>query len=203
MYPSFLFTDSVATCIFHLNAYFFSFEMQSVHVQIMSKTYEEFIIRDLRVKRLRNIFLLTSVLLQAVYFLIIYKRFFLESPEDSFSNPLYIIFLICTALRLLMDIFIFHKTASYFTLIMRRRLDYFKSHHIPIPLQSKIILGWVSIMLLLIITEMLFICIVAIFLPGDYTPGSFINVLIDYHRYFNFPISDLLISSTITYVFYH
>ena len=58
-------------------------------------------------------------------------------------------------------------------------------------------------MLILIVIEMVFIFIVAVFIPGDYSPGSFTNIVFDYHRYFNFPLSDLLVSSTITYVFYH
>lgn len=34
--PTFLMIDAAATCVFHMNAYFFSFEMKSVHEQIKS-----------------------------------------------------------------------------------------------------------------------------------------------------------------------
>jgi hypothetical protein len=59
----FIFIDAISTSIFHINAYFFCFEMKFVHEQIKSESYDDFKARESRVRKLRNLFMILAVAL--------------------------------------------------------------------------------------------------------------------------------------------
>ena len=117
----FLIVDIVATAIFLLNGYFFTFEMKMVHEQVKSKSYEDFIAREKRVRTIRNIFMSLAILVHAISVLIIVKRYYYASPEDNYLSPFYILFICAVALRLAMDGYVFFITVSYLIFVFNRR----------------------------------------------------------------------------------
>lgn len=154
-------------------------------------------------KRIRNVFLLLALILQGIFFLILYRRFSLEIPEDKFTTPLYLFFIVSTLLRFALDLYVLKNTVSYFVFIIKRRLIYFEMRGQGIPMVSKVIMVWITMVLFMISLEMTFICVISLLIPGGYVQGGLVSSLIDYQRFLSFPIFDLVVSSTITYVFYH
>jgi hypothetical protein len=115
----FLIVDIVATSIFLLNGYFFTFEMKMVHEQVKSKSYEDFIAREKRVRTIRNIFMSLAILVQAISVLI--TVYYYARPEDNFLSPLYILFICAGALQLAMNGYLFFVTVSYLIFVFNRR----------------------------------------------------------------------------------
>ena len=89
----FLLIDALSTSIFHINAYFFCFEMKFVHEQIKSESFEDFKARESRVRRLRNLFMVLAIALQLAFLAFVFKRYYLEKPEENFGTPVYIAYI--------------------------------------------------------------------------------------------------------------
>ena len=62
---------------------------------------------------------------------------------------------------------------------------------------------WIFIVLILMGLQILFICGVSVIVPETFENSALISKIVDYERFLNFPIFDLIVSSTITYVFYY
>jgi uncharacterized membrane protein len=71
----FLAVDNVATTIFLLNAYFFSFEMNIVHGQIISKSREEFIKKERQTKKVRKAFMILALVINIIIVTILIFKF--------------------------------------------------------------------------------------------------------------------------------
>jgi hypothetical protein len=119
--------DTLATTVFLLNAYFFVFEMKIVHEFIRAKSYTDSKTRERRTKKIRNIFMIVAASLHMAFLAILIFRYILmTNNQDSLSSPYYVFFMIFVVIRLLMDGFIFHTTASYFYYVATKRLSIIK-----------------------------------------------------------------------------
>ena len=125
--PYFMLVDSAATTVFLLNAYFFAFEMKAVHEQIKSKSYAEFVVRNRNVKRVRLLFFALAIAAHMLLIGIVIKRFYYNNPEEYFTSPLYIVFIVTVCIRLIMDMYVFSLAARYFCFIATKRRAYYRS----------------------------------------------------------------------------
>ena len=63
-------------------------------------------------------------------------------------------------------------------------------------------IAWITFVLVIIGLELCFFHFVSIFVPSNMNNSLMVNLIV-YMRYLNFPIFDLIVSSTVTYVFYY
>ena len=97
------------------------------------------------------------------------KRSQIVNPQDYIGSPLSIIFIAIVLIRVVMDLYVFKNTLAYFIFIIRKRMAFFRKRGRGImPCRSKIMIGWLSIVLTMILFEILFIFGVGISLPSDH-----------------------------------
>jgi hypothetical protein len=157
--------DTTATTVFLLNAYFFTFEMKSVHEQILSTSYQDFQNREKRVKKTRNIFMIIAITLHAFHVSILIKRFLFNDTEDSISTPIVIIYVISALLRLTMESYIMYIAISYFIFVLKRRIAIYRKSRIPIPCRSIATFSWLAFILFLVFLEVFSIFGMNLFIP--------------------------------------
>ena len=90
---------------------------------------------------------------------------------------------------------------QYFIFIVKKRMAFYRKLEIPQPLRSKVFIVWISIVIFLTAFDMAFFHVMSIFVPGTHSP--FVDQMIYYMRYINFPIFQFVSASTITYIFYY
>lgn len=102
----FIILNAFGSTLFHIIGYFFCFEMRFVHEQIKSSSYDEFVSRQAKVKRLRDLFLILALAMQIMFLGLIYKRYYLLSPEDHLGTPFYVAYMVQELIKVIMDIYI-------------------------------------------------------------------------------------------------
>ena len=192
--------DNTASTIFLLNAYFFCFEVKRVHEQLVSKSYQEYLMRDKRVLKIRTVFLTTAVIIHAYQLLIVIRRFIFHVDTNDWKSPWILVYVLTGFVRLLMDLYIFITSLKYFIFLMRRRILKYRSTGKKIPLKSKLKMAWTTFVVFLIAFEVTSIFAVSIFIP---TADSYVFlVIMSYQRFLMYPLLELIFASTITYIFY-
>lgn len=147
---TFLTVDTIATTVFLMNAYFFVFEMKIVHEQIKSKSHQEFIKRETRVKRLRNIFMGLAIVIHAVFVFILISKYANSQGESNFSSIFFILFLVAALTRFTMDGYIFMITILYFKFVVSKRIEIMRERGATFNCQSKFVIFWLLFVIILI-----------------------------------------------------
>lgn len=101
-------------------------------------------------------------------------------------------------IRFIMDLFVISSAFKYFLFVVRRRIQGYGGK---IPTKAKLRIVWFSIVVILIGLEVSTIFVVSMFLPS--ANNSLIHLLTSYQRHLIFPTFELILASTVTYVFYH
>ena len=114
-----------------------------------------------------------------------------------------IVFYVTVFFRCMTDFYILIVTCKYFYYIARRRIEVFNKQDIPVPLKTKVLLTWILLVLIMMAVQMASVVVVGFLIPQAGDKDSIIVDIVDFQRFLCFPICDLILSSTITYVAYH
>ena len=154
--------------------------------------------KDKRILKMRTFFIIIAVLIRAYHTFILVRRFILEDVIDDWFSAWMLGFYITGLARFLMDLFVIISAFKYFLFVVRRRIQGYEGK---IPTKSKLRIVWFSFVVLLVGLEVGTIFILSLFLPS--ANDSIFQLLTSYQRYLIYPALEIILASTITYVFYH
>lgn len=104
---------------------------------------------------------------------------------------------------MLMDLYIVKIISDYFIFIVRMRKALFKKLGQPFPRRSKIVIVWITTVLVFFTIELILFHMIQILYLLAESDSTRLGQILFYMRYVNFPIFEFVIVSTMTSVIYY
>lgn len=135
--------------------------MKFVHEQIKSTSFEDYVARQSRVKKLRNLFIALGVSMQVLTIGLISKIYFIGQIGMGF----FITYTLNELIKVILDMYILKIMFQYFIFIVRKRIALHKKLGTPQPLKIKVFMAWITLVLFLMAFNMTFFHVMSIYVP--------------------------------------